>query len=464
MNKEFETASWSNASPETGAPVDIAYLAWSFRQFERVLASRLRSHFGQKSAADMPEDGVPGVPRLPDDSPFGRFVREHGLDEESRLLVILALAPQMIPDFVDRLLQDMAVGAGDHPQLGGIRGRQHRGFIPTGDTALFLLAGDELDARARWQTLLCGDHPLVQKGILSLEETPEGDPPMSGRLFLDSDHAERFVSGKVRPPRLSMRFPAQHLETTLEWDDVVLPPRTLAEIRDIENWLRHGDVLMNQWNMRHKLRPGCRALFFGPPGTGKTLAATVLGKATGRPVYKVDLSMVVSKYIGETEKNMSSLFDRAERKDWILFFDEGDALFGKRTQVRDAHDRYANQEVSFLLQRIETYSGLIILASNLANHIDEAFARRFEHLVHFPMPRQGERYLIWKKGLPASASLEPAIDLAQIAARFEISGGMIMNVIRYASLQAISRGEAILRQDDLLDGIRREFAKENKLE
>jgi SpoVK/Ycf46/Vps4 family AAA+-type ATPase len=152
--------------------------------------------------------------------------------------------------------------------------------------------------------------------------------------------------------------------------------------------IRQGDVLMNQWNMRHKLRPGCRALFFGPPGTGKTLTATVLGKATGRQVYKVDLSMVVSKYIGETEKNLAGPFDRAEHKDWILFFDEADALFGKRTQVRDAHDRYANQEVSFLLQRIETYHGLVILASNLASHVDEAFARRFGHLVHFPMPRQ----------------------------------------------------------------------------
>jgi SpoVK/Ycf46/Vps4 family AAA+-type ATPase len=133
----------------------------------------------------------------------------------------------------------------------------------------------------------------------------------------------------------------------LQWQDIVLPPRTLAEVQELENWIRNGDTLMNQWNMRHKLRPGCRALFFGPPGTGKTLTATVLGKVTGRQVYKVDLSMVVSKYIGETEKNLAGLFDRAEHKDWILFFDEADALFGKRTQVRDAHDRYANQEVSF---------------------------------------------------------------------------------------------------------------------
>jgi AAA+ superfamily predicted ATPase len=444
---------------------NVAYLNHSFQEFEKILELRLRAGFGL-DATPRPPEGWSHLPAaLPqDDTPYGRFVRDQGLDDESQLLLLLAFAPWVRPDFFDRILQKVLPGTGEYPQLGGLRGRQHRGFLPTGDTALFLLAGDDLEARARWQTLLCGDHPLVRKGIVYLEEPLEGDPPMSGRLVLDSDYAERFISGKARAPRMSLRFPAQRLDTALEWDDLVLPAGTLAEIRGLENWVRHGDVLLNDWNMRHKLRPGCRALFFGPPGTGKTLTATVLGKVTGRHVYKVDLSMVVSKYIGETEKNLAGLFDRAEHKEWILFFDEADALFGKRTQVRDAHDRYANQEVSFLLQRIETYHGLVILASNLANHVDEAFARRFEHLVHFPMPRQNERLLIWRKGLPGPASLEPGVDLVQIATRYELSGGMIMNVIRYASLQAISRGERVLREQDLLHGIRREYAKENRLE
>jgi AAA+ superfamily predicted ATPase len=454
-----------NAAPELSQVArPHGPLEHAFTLFERTLEARLRAHF-RVSAPEEERSAPPESPPSPDDrTPYGHFVREQDLDAESQLLVILALAPSLRPDFFDRILQKVVPGAGDYPQFGGLRGRQHRGFLPTGDTALFLLAGDDLDARARWQTLLCGDHPLVQKAIVYLEEPPDGDPPMSGRLMLDSEYAERFISGKARPPRLSMRFPAQRLETAMKWDDVVLAPHTLAEIRGLENWIRRGDVLMDQWNMRHKLRPGCRALFFGPPGTGKTLTATVLGQATGRQVYKVDLSTVVSKYIGETEKNLAGLFDRAEHKEWILFFDEADALFGKRTQVRDAHDRYANQEVSFLLQRIETYNGLVILASNLANHVDEAFARRFEHLVHFPMPRQNERLLIWKKGLPGAASLEPGIDLPHIATRYELSGGTIMNVIRYASLQAISRGEQVVRHQDLLDGIRREYAKESRVE
>jgi hypothetical protein len=435
----------------------------SFHQFEKTLELRLRACFGLDAPAGQP-DAWPNLPPPQDDTPYSRFVRDQGLDDESQLLLMLALAAWIKPDFFDRILQLVSPGAGDFPQLGGLRGRQHRGFLPTGDTALFLLAGADLEARLRWQALLWGEHPLVEKGIVYLEEPAEGEPPMSGRLVLDSDFAERFISGKVRAPRLSLRFPAQRLETAMTWDDLVLGPRTLAEVKELESWVHHGDILMNKWNMRQKLRPGCRALFFGPPGTGKTMTATLLGKATGREVYKVDLSMVISKYIGETEKNLAGLLDKAEHKDWILFFDEADALFGKRTQVRDAHDRYANQEVSFLLQRIETYDGLVILASNLASHVDEAFARRFEQLIHFPMPRQNERRLIWQKGLPPPVSLEPGTDLAQIAGRYELSGGMIMNVIRYASLQAIARGEQVLRQQDLLGGIHREYAKENRLE
>ena len=445
------------------ADAGVGELHRAFLEFEYVLEARLRSHIEGNSPpvtdllrSAMSADG--------DNTPYGRFLHEHELDQPSLLLVMLALAPRLRPDFLDRILQKVLPGAGDYPQLGGTRGRQHRGFIPTGDTALFLLADGDLDARLRWQTLLAGDHPLVKRGIVYVEDPPDGDPPMSGRLMIDYDHADRLIGGRIRAPRFGVKFPARRLETQLGWDDLVLPRRTLAEIEGLVNWLHHGEVLMGEWNMRAKLRPGCRALFFGPPGTGKTVTASVLGKATQREVYKVDLSMVVSKYVGETEKNLAGLFDRAEHKEWILFFDEADALFGKRTQVRDAHDRYANQEVSFLLQRIETYNGLVILASNLAGHVDEAFSRRFEQLVHFPMPRQHERLALWTKGLPAVASLEPGTDLGQIASRYELSGGMIMNVIRHACMQAIARDERMLRQQDLLDGIRREYAKEHRLE
>lgn len=281
---------------------------------EQVLAFRL----GQFFKVDGPESagGAAQFSTLGTGDYYGQFVREHALDRESQLLILLALMPRIKPDFLESAIQSVLPGAGDYPQLGGMRGRQHRGFLPTGDTALFLLAGDDTAARLRWQALLAGEHPLVREGIVYLEDAVEGEPPMSGRLVLDDDHGDLFLFGKTRAPHMSMRFPAQRLETALTWDDLVLVQQTLTQVKELGDWLRHEGVLMKQWGMRKKLRPGCRALFFRPPGTGKTLTATLLGKATGREVYKVDLSMVASKYIGETEKNLATLFDKAEHKDW----------------------------------------------------------------------------------------------------------------------------------------------------
>jgi SpoVK/Ycf46/Vps4 family AAA+-type ATPase len=195
-----------------------------------------------------------------------------------------------------------------------------------------------------------------------------------------------WASGCRATPRFSTEFPAERIDTAMDWDDLVLHPRTSKQIREIEHWVTHNDTLLREWDMGRRLKPGYRALFHGPPGTGKTLTATLLGKQTDRDVFRIDLSRMVSKYIGETEKNLSRLFDKAENKDWILFFDEADAFFGKRTDIRDAHDKYANQEAAYLLQRIETYGGLVILATNQRGNIDDAFLRRFQAAIQFPMP------------------------------------------------------------------------------
>ncbi|MEM8614778.1 MAG: ATP-binding protein [Cyanobacteria bacterium P01_H01_bin.105] len=439
------------------------YLIQSLTILEHFLTGRLKDTFAASTLPTPPQEKLQ-FPVCQGSDVYSTFVRDRNLSFSSQLLLLLALVPWIQPHFFDQLIQNVLPEAGEYPQLGGVRGRQHRGFLPTGDTALFLLAGDDLAERLHWQAQLMGDHPLIKDGILSLDTPPDEEPPMSGRLTIDTEYAERFLTGKVRPPKMSFKFPAQRLETLMTWDDLVLTTPTLAQVKELEHWLHHGKILMEQWGMDKKLRPGCRTLFYGPPGTGKTLTATLLGKATNREVYKIDLSMVVSKYIGETEKNLAALFDKAENKGWILFFDEADSLFGKRTQVRDSHDRYANQEISFLLQRVETFDGLVILASNLANNVDEAFSRRFEQVIYFPMPRKRERHFIWEKGLPEKTTLEPGIDLKQLAAQYEMSGGMIMNVIRFVCLQAIARNDTVLKQADFVEGARREYAKDNRLD
>ena len=237
----------------------------------------------------------------------------------------------------------------------------------------------------------------------------------------------------------------------------------MAEIKEIETWLKYNDRLLEIWNLKGKIKPGYRVLFHGPPGTGKTLTACLLGKYTNRNVYRIDLSVVVSKYIGETEKNLSRLFDKADKKEWILFFDEADALFGKRTNVSDSHDKYANQEVSYLLQRIESHEGLIILASNMKSNLDTSFIRRFNSIIEFDNPDAEKRLNLWKNYLPDFGEYMSDVNLEEIARKYNLTGANIVNIIQFAGLRTLEKNSNIISSDDLLLGIRREYEKEGKM-
>ena len=311
--------------------------------------------------------------------------------------------------------------------------------------------------------MLSGEHWFARRHVLWLEGVREGEPKMSGRLILDPEVVERLTTGTVSLPQFSVDFPAEHVETDMEWDDVVLPAETVSRVREIENWIHYNNLVIGEWGMGKRVKPGYRVLFHGPPGTGKTLTAMLLGKATGRPVFRVDLSRVVSKYIGETEKNLARLFDRAEHRDWILFFDEADALFGKRTDVRDAHDKYANQEVAYLLQRIETFSGLVILATNQRGNIDEAFLRRFQTSVHFPMPRAEDRFGIWTRTFPPQVAIADDVDWQEIAGRFELTGAGIVNVAHFCAIESLANSTRAVDRAFLESAIVRELVKEGKL-
>lgn len=394
---------------------------------------------------------------------YASFIRKEQLSDEERLLLILALAPHIRPAFLDEVLSKNVRTSGDFPQIGGTRGKHFRGFIPTGETFLFIIAGTEIKSRIEASIWLHPDSRLFTMKIIHLEPVATGEPAASGKITIDQEYLEWFLIGKKTLPKISPDFPAQHLQTQLTWDDLVLNPVTLEQIREIEIWVKHHHTLLDDWGMSRRLSPGYKVLFHGPPGTGKTLTATLLGKYTNREVFRVDLSLVVSKYIGETEKNLSVLFDKAENKDWILFFDEADALFSKRTGVRDAHDKYANQEVSYLLQRLELFPGLVILASNFKNNIDDAFSRRFQSVIYFPLPKVKERLELWRKAFPKQVRLSDQLSLAQLAEKYELTGANIMNIVQYACLKALERGDNIIQPADVESGISKEFSKEGKM-
>jgi hypothetical protein len=399
-----------------------------------------------------------------DNTVLNNFINHYQPTEAEMIVLTLAIAPHILPGLIDQTIAPFITKSVELPEIGGIRGTNHRGIMPTCETALFILAGVDIAERLALMPLFSAEHFLFKHRILRYDDArPNGEPPLSMRLVLDDEFAELFTTGQVSKPKMSSTFPAQLITTPLEWNDLVLPTETLIQIRDIENWIQYHHTLLNDWGMSRHLKPGYRVLFYGPPGTGKTLTASLLGKFTNRDVFRVDLSLVVSKYIGETEKNLAQLFDKAFAKNWILFFDEADALFGKRTETRDAHDRYANQEVAYLLQRIEEFDGLVILASNLKSNIDTAFARRFQAMIHFPMPNAPERLLLWQKSMPANCLLENNASLDNLANRYELSGAAILNIIQFSSLRALQRGENVLLFRDILEGIRLEYQKEGKI-
>lgn len=426
-----------------------------------LVEARLKLYFSERQHTQVREVTPPEL--LHSSSTYAQTVNRHSLSFEERAVLALALAPHLRPQILDAFLIRNAALDRVFTEFGGTSNGATHGFWPTLETAAFVLGGADLDRRLTMQDLFTPGHFFRDQKVLLLEDPQAGQSIFSAPLWLTPESLVYLTTGGRHRPNFSDAFPAQRITTQLDWSDLVLPPNVMEEVEEIKAWIVHRHTLLHDWELGRQIKPGFRSLFYGPPGTGKTLTASLLGKSTGLDVYRIDLSLVVSKYIGETEKNLAKVFDQAERNDWILFFDEADALFGKRTQTANAHDRYANQEVAYLLQRIEEFSGVVILASNLKGNLDEAFARRFQSMIYFPMPGPDERAELWRLAFSQQSRLEPGVDLAHLAEEFEISGGGIVNVLRSSSLATLRHGRSLIRMEDIRFGIRREFRKDGKM-
>jgi SpoVK/Ycf46/Vps4 family AAA+-type ATPase len=257
---------------------------------------------------------------------------------------------------------------------------------------------------------------------------------------------------------------AQKITPHYTWEDLILPTDRLQQLRELYDWVKHRAQVYDEWGFNGKLSlgKGLNALFAGPSGTGKTMAAEVIARDLGLDLYKIDLSTVVSKYIGETEKNLSRIFAEAATSNAILFFDEADALFGKRSEVRDAHDRYANIEIGYLLQKMEEYEGIVILATNLRKNLDDAFVRRMHFTIEFPFPSEPERRRMWTRIWPQGVPRSTEVDVEFLARRFEVTGGNIRNIALAAAFLAAANGGQVTMQH-LLQATRREYQKLGKV-
>jgi len=428
-----------------------------------IIITRLKLHF--KQPADYTSIDDISAPNIDSNNLtyYESFITDNGLNVIDRICLILSFVPLLKPQLFDCFGIKNSDTGQRFVEFGCVQDKHSLVLIPTIETLLFILAGNKIDLKISYIRYF-EEHFLFSRKLILKESLSEHDRFCTRPLIPSPSLVSKLLKEEAEYlPAFSGSFPARRLATSMEWDDLVLAPDVMQQVDEMRLWTEYGARMLDEWELGRKIKPGYKALFYGPPGTGKTLTASLLGKYTGKEVYCIDLSMVVSKYIGETEKNLARIFDIAENKEWILFFDEGDALFGKRTQVKDAHDRYANQEVSYLLQKVEDYRGLVLLSTNLKTNIDEAFTRRFQSIIRFSMPNAAQREQLWRSTFSPKTTLENSIDLPQIADSYEMSGGAILNVVRYCSLMAMQRGSSTILHNDLEEGIRKEMRKEGKI-
>ncbi len=422
--------------------------------FQSILTLRFNQYFEATDPIVFPEP-----PILDSNNDLDQLFKEMNFGLDEKIIILLALIPHVRPQMLDIFFTTNSNLNRDFTEFGGIKGKNHKGFLPTKETAVFILAGNDLEKRIEVMELLHPDNFLFRQHILDSSPPETGEPLLSTPLTISKMFLPKILWNKAYIPEFGSDFPAKKVETKLAWEDLVLDAHVMEQVLEIKSWIEHESLIQETWGMNKLIKPGFRTLFYGPPGTGKTLTASLLGKALSMEIYKIDLAMIVSKYIGETEKNLSKVFDLAEQSNWILFFDEADALFGKRTLTQSSNDRYANQEVSYLLQRIEDFPGLIILASNFKGNLDEAFIRRFQSMVHFPHPNVDERLALWEKAFDNKLELSEEVDLQQLAEKYKVTGGEIINVLRYAAIQSAKRSTNQIKLKDIKEGLSREYQK-----
>jgi len=362
--------------------------------------------------------------------------------------------------FVDGLAERVIVAAREPISLSRRPSRQLQVEKPSAD-----------EQQVLWESALDGLHRDADEAIGSVVRQFNLTAPAIRRAGTEvAQDLARDPAGSVtravwgvsrRRSRARLDDLAQRLDTRMDWNDLVLPERELKILREIAMHVRQRTKVYVDWGFAEKSTRGLglSALFAGASGTGKTLTAEVLANALRLDLYRIDLSAVVSKYIGETEKNLRRIFDAAEDCGAILLFDEADALFGKRSEVRDSHDRYANIEVSYLLQRMELYGGLAILTTNMKDALDTAFLRRLRFIVHFPFPDAEQRARIWGRAFPQKMP-QQGLELDRLA-QLHVSGGHIRNIAMYAAFLAAEQGGSV-RMEHLLQAAGTEYAKVEK--
>ena len=421
-------------------------------------------------------------------SNYAALIKEHGLDDEARLLLALglALATHLNQLLLFPLLQ-LAKNAYTYPLIGGELTHQQRRFQPTAKTFLYLACGADLLRQGQVQFNFQSRHPLLRSQIIQLqtfEQTTHQDREVYDewphkRIILQADYYNYLMGGALPLPEDNKNLPLTKLNTSLTFEDLVLTSTTREDLQPLLNYARNSQAIFNDPEFSSGFKKGFIALLYGAPGTGKTLIATTIGKKLGFVTYQLELAQTVSKYIGETSKNINQVFKELERtidhlegKPSILFIDEADALVGKRSEVKDSKDRYANMDVSNLLQKLEKFPGLVIMASNFQQNFDPAIKRRIDSVVFIPQPEASERTQLWQNYLPKHLQFPSPDFVKQLGEKFRLTGAQINNIMKqvviatydeYQSRGGFKGKQTIDFETHLEPTIKKEFIKNDEV-
>ncbi len=445
------------------AAANVATLERELTWCAEMIDTAISLYFGQECVHRDISELLP--PPVDDDpSPYAKLVRQHSMSVSERLILILALAPFLRPQLLDPfLLKNTAMDRG-FTEFGGVPDNSRTGFLPSIETAVFILAGENLTRRFALAELFETTHFFYSTGILDFATAGNiattGFSVFSAPLKIRPEKLAFILTGKESDPPLSTRFPAQRLETALSWDDLVLCDSTMQAAQEILTWTVTAEKLMHDWQLNKFIQPGYRSLFYGPPGAGKKLTASLLGKSAGLSVYKISVALVISASPEDAEAHLERLFALAAVNRWILYLDEADLL--SNAGYPDYQSNIP-QTIACLWQHINSYPGVVLLAANQKNQFSSALMHRLHSAIHFPAPDAGERLRLWRKAFDNPVRQDSSIDLEKIAEQYEVTGGSVINVLRSACLIALQRGSDIITQDDLLTGIRREMQKTDRL-
>lgn len=421
-----------------------------------VLHSRVRQYF-QPGEASLQDFRPPEL--KPDESEYAALLFRLKATHEERLIILLALTPQLRPHLLDVFFTQNSSHPRSLSDFGGFHHTQHGGFTPTVETAIFLIAGTDLARRFEVMACFRDEHFFFRTHILPLEVAMKGEAQPRTPISVTDEFWQMITAG-VASQSLNTQTPSRRITTQQEWKDLIGDEKMMESLLDIRLWIEHGNTLLQGWGLGKLIRPGYPCFFYGPQGTGKKFAAALLGKTTGRDVCWVDLSQMLSLPPLESEKKIAGVFSQAASLEWIIFLDGADAWLDTSLSGPGSSTGIYSREFRQLMQQIEDFPGVVILASNLQNFYDETFTRRFQSIVQFYTPDADQRLALWKSFFSGKLKISPEVNLEQIAGEYILKPASMINVIRYCALAAIRRNDEYATTADILSGIHRELMKE----